>query len=687
MISFLKLLALGDSPVGKVEITDVNSIAELRAIKTGNNGYGSPFLEDGSIANVDGYYSQNDGGGGVFIFSAYSSATDDGGVTIAPTSGLGRWIRQTGNVINVRHFGAKGNAVADDANAIQSALDTAHALSISSVFFPAGIYYVTETLYPWHGTVMRGENSSFNGYVAAPRSRIVYNNVAATDYLVSIDEDHADQTAPGLPQTNASDGSYILNYQFAGGIEDLVLDASPATLASPLHLYRVAGVAIRNVALKINRGDLFRVDSCNVIEFVSVRQILSDTGRGGIVWSSADIKFSRMEIGGARGPIIHSLYSNKNVIVDSFIFNAAAPNSASPVANAGTDEITIAGNRFVRGTPLRFAANGGTLPTGIAENTVYYAIPTDTATGKFKINSQYDVGATDGALQGVGIDIQSAGVGNWKCYEVSPYGTNVQFTSVSGSVVSANRFDQPLQAAITLEDCFGVAATGNNLSEAGHNGSATDPNVLIRGCTDCLFVGNVLGKIRAASQSDIGIKVEKLGATNSTKICVTPNVFYNLSTRVLFADANQTGAFPTGNPGNGAPLVGTIGEIISSTVQGGGTAIPLTTATLADVTYIDLTPGIWEVTGLVAFALAGATTTNKYMFASSATSVTLDDLGTYGSWRYDQAVATASYESAIPTWRYTVAAGTTKRIYLIARATFSAGTVSAYGTIQARRIN
>ncbi len=121
MISFIKLLNLGSSPVGKVEITDCNSIAELKAIRTGNNGYGSPILEDGSIVNVDGYYAQNDGGGGVFIFNAYSSAADDGGAVIAPTSGLGRWIRQMSDVANVLHFGAKGDAATDDTAAINNA--------------------------------------------------------------------------------------------------------------------------------------------------------------------------------------------------------------------------------------------------------------------------------------------------------------------------------------------------------------------------------------------------------------------------------------------------------------------------------------------------------------------------------------------------------------------------------------
>lgn len=94
MISAIALLNLGSAPTGKIEITDINSVAELVAINTGDNGYGAPSLSDGSIANVDGYFSANDGGGGIFVFSAYSAATADAQNIIAPTQGLGRWIRQ-----------------------------------------------------------------------------------------------------------------------------------------------------------------------------------------------------------------------------------------------------------------------------------------------------------------------------------------------------------------------------------------------------------------------------------------------------------------------------------------------------------------------------------------------------------------------------------------------------------------
>jgi len=64
------------------------TIASLRTIVTSG-------LADRTVANVRGYYSDDDGGGGAFIWTAASTATDDGGVTINPTgnAGAGRWLR------------------------------------------------------------------------------------------------------------------------------------------------------------------------------------------------------------------------------------------------------------------------------------------------------------------------------------------------------------------------------------------------------------------------------------------------------------------------------------------------------------------------------------------------------------------------------------------------------------------
>jgi hypothetical protein len=75
----------------------VTTIAALKALTCGGE------------ADVLGYYTPGDGGGGRFYFDATSTATDDTGLVIAPTGGSGRWIRiRYDSAVSVDWFAAPG---------------------------------------------------------------------------------------------------------------------------------------------------------------------------------------------------------------------------------------------------------------------------------------------------------------------------------------------------------------------------------------------------------------------------------------------------------------------------------------------------------------------------------------------------------------------------------------------------
>lgn len=90
------------------------------------------------VQAADGYTSVSDGGEGMFQWDAIDTRPDDGG-DIIKYAGLatGRWARVVeAALINVRHYGATGLGVADDAPAFTLAMSAAASAAITS---PAGI--------------------------------------------------------------------------------------------------------------------------------------------------------------------------------------------------------------------------------------------------------------------------------------------------------------------------------------------------------------------------------------------------------------------------------------------------------------------------------------------------------------------------------------------------------------------
>lgn len=137
-----------------------------------------------------------------------------------------------------------------------------------------------------------------------------------------------------------------------------------------------------------------------------------------------------------------------------------------------------------------------------------------------------------------------------------------------------------------------------------------------------------------------------------------------------------------GTTAAGNATAGNLGEYASTLVPV-GSAVSLTTATTANVASVSLTAGDWDVEGSVNYVATAATVTTKEG-AISATSTTLP---TDGSEVYSAVQATTTTVTdglTLPRKRINVSGTTT--VYLVAQATFSAGTVTAFGTINARRI-
>lgn len=127
---------------------------------------------------------------------------------------------------------------------------------------------------------------------------------------------------------------------------------------------------------------------------------------------------------------------------------------------------------------------------------------------------------------------------------------------------------------------------------------------------------------------------------------------------------------------------GCVGEYLFSDVLSGA-GVPLTSAVNADMTALDLSAGDWDATlqGLFFNMAANAT---LYTASLSLVSQTLDvTLGRFSQLPLTVTGSTAGVGLSVPSVRFSLAAPAT--IYAVQNCTFSAGAVSAFGRISARR--
>jgi hypothetical protein len=141
-----------------------------------------------------------------------------------------------------------------------------------------------------------------------------------------------------------------------------------------------------------------------------------------------------------------------------------------------------------------------------------------------------------------------------------------------------------------------------------------------------------------------------------------------------------------GESTTGSATAGNIGEYIESVIAV-GSATSLVTATSKTVTSISLTAGDWDVAGNVSYVL-GATTNISFLQSSISLATNTSDLtnGRTTGMAMNPFVPTAGtdFMTSIQPVRFSLS-GTTS-IFLIANASFTVSTTTAYGIIRARRV-
>jgi hypothetical protein len=124
----------------------VSSSTGFLWVDTVVNLYGIHGSDESRAAVVGGYNWIGDGGGGVFFWDPSTTAGENYGTIIVPTSSpSGRWLRIYSGPLDVRYFGAKGlgNPAQTDQINMNLAISATAAQGGGEVYVPPGSYMIT----------------------------------------------------------------------------------------------------------------------------------------------------------------------------------------------------------------------------------------------------------------------------------------------------------------------------------------------------------------------------------------------------------------------------------------------------------------------------------------------------------------------------------------------------------------
>lgn len=176
------------------------------------------------------------------------------------------------------------------------------------------------------------------------------------------------------------------------------------------------------------------------------------------------------------------------------------------------------------------------------------------------------------------------------------------------------------------------------------------------------------------SNASSGFALQHAGSGN---FCIIQGVLFGGTARLL----DPTNITYTGGVMPSISKAATSGFIgfrsVSTIAQ--GSAVSLTTATPTNVTSITIGPGVFDITALVGFT--GSPTGTAYQASITSTTGGTGTLGDSSLMSVDSPTSGSDTAIVIPTVRIVLSTSTT--YYMTAEATFSLGSVSAYGRLSA----
>ncbi len=193
------------------------------------------------------------------------------------------------------------------------------------------------------------------------------------------------------------------------------------------------------------------------------------------------------------------------------------------------------------------------------------------------------------------------------------------------------------------------------------------------------------GDVPTAAQwnSYFTAKQDLLGFTPLNGLALGGYVFCNFLPTCTASPSIPTSSLLGVTDASSAPT-GHLGEVLSSTVLVGD-MVPLTTGAPTNVTSILLTPGDWDCRGDVGFEPEVTTTISLMAGGTSGTSSVLPPAGARGVF-VGAATWTTGVGASFVVGSHRINVSSPMTTYLVALASFSAGTMSVYGIIECRRM-
>jgi hypothetical protein len=141
-----------------------------------------------------------------------------------------------------------------------------------------------------------------------------------------------------------------------------------------------------------------------------------------------------------------------------------------------------------------------------------------------------------------------------------------------------------------------------------------------------------------------------------------------------------------GTTTNDNALSGYKGQYISSTTLIGASVNDTGSTQFTNINSISLSPGDWDVSGVIMTSFSGVTGTGFEAAISAFSGNTTTDqvLGDNHVQEFNGISGTTRVTLFVPTWRVSISSTTT--IYLKFACTYSAGTPAGWGRISARRV-